>query len=96
MAGSSSGAPLPERVLSGRYLVQEVLGGGGLGVVHQAVDEWLERELAVKIVAGLATGAARPFAWLLLPEAKKALREKPGGGTGGASGDHSARAATFA
>jgi len=35
----------------GRYRIVSEIGAGGMGVVYRAVDEKLERELAIKILA---------------------------------------------
>ncbi|MFC9260796.1 protein kinase [Streptomyces hydrogenans] len=48
----SKGAPVSGRVLSGRYLLGDRLGAGGMGVVWRAQDLVLHREVAVKTVSG--------------------------------------------
>jgi serine/threonine protein kinase len=38
------------RALSGRYVLQDILGRGGMSVVFRGVDETLERPVAVKLI----------------------------------------------
>ena len=48
----------------GRYLVIDVLGAGGMGVVYAAFDPELDRKVAIKLLQGKAEGGTDQ-AWLL-------------------------------
>ncbi|MCB9421268.1 MAG: protein kinase [Ardenticatenaceae bacterium] len=41
--------PMPQKI--GRYLVQSLLGQGGMAVVYRAIDPRFEREVAIKILS---------------------------------------------
>ncbi|HET8655141.1 MAG TPA: protein kinase [Longimicrobiaceae bacterium] len=58
---------LAGRVLGGRYLIEEVIGRGGMGAVYRAVDERLGRKVAVKVITVAAPGE---------PEARERLRAR--------------------
>ncbi|MFD5885775.1 serine/threonine-protein kinase [Streptomyces sp. NPDC060334] len=46
----ANGAELVGEVLGGRYRVTAMIGRGGMGVVARAVDQLLNREVAVKVL----------------------------------------------
>jgi serine/threonine protein kinase len=48
--GASGAGSKPPRLIAGRYEVGEVIGRGGMGEVHAAIDVRLGREVALKIL----------------------------------------------
>jgi formylglycine-generating enzyme required for sulfatase activity len=49
---STASALDPERLLAGKYRLLRLLGAGGMGVVHEAVNTWTGRHVAVKELHG--------------------------------------------
>jgi serine/threonine-protein kinase len=47
----------------GRYLLTKRLGRGGMGVVYEARDDRLERDVAIKLIAGLGDESAVKRFW---------------------------------
>ena len=41
---------MPDQIFSGKYVVQEVLAKGGMGVIYKALDRTLNRLVAIKVV----------------------------------------------
>lgn len=50
-ANRTSGAPKSGRLLDGRYRLKEQIGIGGYGVVFSAMDERLQKRVAIKILS---------------------------------------------
>src|SRR6185503_13884260 len=42
----------PERLLAGKYRLVRLLGAGGMGTVHEAINTWTGRRVAVKELHG--------------------------------------------
>lgn len=59
MTAGASGEELIGKALGGRYRVTATIGRGGMGVVARAVDELLNREVAVKVLRAF-TDASGP------------------------------------
>ncbi len=65
--------PLVGQLLDGRYLAEERLAGGGMGVVYRALDQRLDRPVALKVMhPGLAADPG--FVARFSREAKAAAR----------------------
>ncbi|MER6776179.1 MULTISPECIES: protein kinase [unclassified Streptomyces] len=81
-AGEAKGAELVGRVLGGRYRVTAMIGRGGMGVVARAVDELLNREVAVKVMRAYTDASAAELTDLrtrMQREAQAAARIRHGG-----------------
>ncbi|MFD3436863.1 serine/threonine-protein kinase [Streptomyces sp. NPDC058685] len=61
-AGEAHGGELTGKVLGGRYRVTSIIGRGGMGVVARAVDELLNREVAVKVLRAFTDTSAAELA----------------------------------
>ncbi|MFE0137275.1 protein kinase [Streptomyces sp. NPDC059037] len=81
-AGESNGGELVGKVLGGRYRVTSTIGRGGMGVVARAVDQLLNREVAVKILRAFTDASAGDLADLrvrMQREAQAAARIRHSG-----------------
>ena len=47
---SSTSYPLIGQVVGGRYHIVSLIGEGGMGIVYKALDETLDREVAIKVL----------------------------------------------
>ncbi|MEP6599087.1 MAG: Stk1 family PASTA domain-containing Ser/Thr kinase [Actinomycetota bacterium] len=65
--------PLVGRVLEGRYRIQNRIARGGMSTVYRAVDERLDRFVAIKVMSG-ALSADPAFADRFTREARAAAR----------------------
>ncbi|WP_438295964.1 protein kinase domain-containing protein [Streptomyces sp. HUAS TT7] len=78
----ANGADLAGEVLGGRYRVTETIGRGGMGVVARAVDQLLNREVAVKILRAYTDASPAELAELrdrMQREAQAAARIRHSG-----------------
>ncbi|WP_331447082.1 serine/threonine-protein kinase [Streptomyces xanthochromogenes] len=81
-AGEENGGALIGSLLGGRYRVTSTIGRGGMGVVARAVDELLNREVAVKILRAHTDASAAELADLrtrMRREAQTAARIRHSG-----------------
>ncbi|MDB4945539.1 MAG: Serine/threonine-protein kinase PknB [Labilithrix sp.] len=74
MSAFEDDAPVP-RLLGGRYLLEDKLGSGGMGVVYRATDQVMRRTVAVKLVQSKASAQLDDeIAGRFLREAKNTAR----------------------
>ncbi|MEV4921715.1 serine/threonine-protein kinase [Streptomyces roseoverticillatus] len=81
-AGEANDDELIGKLLGGRYRVTATIGRGGMGVVARAVDELLNREVAVKVLRAFTDASAAELADLRIRmqrEAQAAARIRHGG-----------------
>ncbi|MEV5510859.1 serine/threonine-protein kinase [Streptomyces orinoci] len=80
--GEATGEELTGKLLGGRYRVTSTIGRGGMGVVARAVDELLNREVAVKVLRAFTDTSAPELADLrvrMRREAQAAARIRHSG-----------------
>ena len=41
---------MPELIFSGKYIVQEEIAKGGMGIIYKALDRTLNRLVAIKVI----------------------------------------------
>ncbi|MEU2675295.1 protein kinase [Streptomyces sp. NPDC007107] len=81
-AGEAKGRELVGALLGGRYRVTALIGRGGMGIVARAVDELLNREVAVKVLRAYTDASGTELADLrfrMQREAQAAARIRHGG-----------------
>ncbi|MYQ41959.1 Serine/threonine protein kinase [Streptomyces sp. LamerLS-316] len=81
-AGEANGRELIGALLGGRYRVTALIGRGGMGIVARAVDELLNREVAVKVLRAYTDASGSELADLrfrMQREAQAAARIRHGG-----------------
>jgi serine/threonine protein kinase len=64
---------VPEQILAGKYIVQDEIARGGMGVIYKALDRTLNRVVAVKVVHAHLSGDPS-FAERFLREARAMAR----------------------
>lgn len=69
-----SGVRLEKGASLGRYLIIDILGAGGMGVVYSAFDPELDRKVAIKILQANAGGSESGGASWLVREAQAMAR----------------------
>ena len=47
---------MPEQILAGKYVVQDEIAKGGMGVIYKALDRTLNRVVAIKLVHAHLSG----------------------------------------
>ncbi|MFI1937436.1 serine/threonine-protein kinase [Streptomyces purpureus] len=80
--GEANAGDLIGQLLGGRYRVTSVVGRGGMGVVARAVDELLNREVAVKVLRAYTDASPHELAGLrvrMQREAQAAARIRHSG-----------------
>jgi serine/threonine-protein kinase len=64
---------MPEQILAGKYVVQDEIAKGGMGVIYKALDRTLNRVVAIKLVHAHLSGDAS-FVERFLREARAMAR----------------------
>ena len=64
---------MPDRIFSGKYVVQEEIAKGGMGVIYKALDRTLNRHVAIKVIHEHFSGDAS-FTERFLREARAMAR----------------------
>ena len=67
---------MPDQIFSGKYVVQEVLAKGGMGVIYKALDRTLNRLVAIKVIHDQFSGDPS-FTERFLREARAMARFGP-------------------